>query len=68
MVWLRLNIFNFRLFSGYLQESVSMKSGMCVAGISLFGTAVVTCIIGLRQRYEKKGHEFKQETNGNSKK
>ena len=28
-----------------MQESVSIKSGMCVAGISLFGTAVVTCIL-----------------------
>lgn len=54
MMWLRLNIFYFGLFSSYLQESVSIKSGMYAAGMSLFGTAVVTCIIGLRQRFENK--------------
>ena len=67
MVWLRLNIFYFGLFSGYLQESVSIKSGMYVAGISLFGTAVVTCIIGLRQRFESKRHDSKKELDVNSK-
>ena len=44
-MWLRLNILYFGLFSSYLQESVSIKSGMYAAGMSLFETAVVTCIL-----------------------
>ena len=61
-------MFHFSLFSSYLQESVSIKSGMYAAGMSLFGTAVVTCIIGLRQRSENKEYDSKQELDGNSKK
>ena len=50
-----LNINN--SFLGYLQESVSVKSGMYAAGISLLGTVLVVSVIGLQQHIESKRQE-----------
>lgn len=45
------------VFLGYLQESVSVKSGMYAAGISLLGTVLVVSVIGLQQHIESKRQE-----------